>query len=356
MRISVVPARSLTADHLAAWSGIQHKNPQLASPFFRPEFTQAAAAVRADVEVAVLEDAGEFVGFFPYQRKHWGVGKPVADGLNDSQGMICAEQRVFDPQDLLRACRLWSCELDHLIASQAPWRPHHWERRPSPYIDIRGGFAAYLDQRGPETRRIHESLRKLRKLEREQGAVRLEFATADPKAFDALLRWKSAQYRRTRVADVFALDWTVRLIRRLMEQPHAELSGQLSALWTGDRLVAVHFGLRWRHVLHCWFPTYDADLARYSPGMALFLKLLQASAAAGIGQIDLGAGPSPYKESLATASTEVARVSLSRSSAIAGMRNGWRKAKVWVRSSPLRVPARVAANWTRPLRGWLSMR
>ena len=43
------------------------QNPQLDNPFFRPEFTQAVAAVRDDVEVAVLEIQQQPVGFFPYQ-------------------------------------------------------------------------------------------------------------------------------------------------------------------------------------------------------------------------------------------------------------------------------------------------
>src|SRR5262249_13859237 len=130
MKISVVPGRELTADHVMAWSNMQQANPRLESPFFRPEFVQPFASMRTAVEVAVFDRAGSVVGFFPFQRKYWGIGRPVGDGLNDFQGVICSETCRFDPQSLLRACRLWTCELDHLVCSQASWEPHHWDRRP----------------------------------------------------------------------------------------------------------------------------------------------------------------------------------------------------------------------------------
>jgi CelD/BcsL family acetyltransferase involved in cellulose biosynthesis len=356
MKISVVPGRELTADHVTAWSDMQQANPRLESPFFRPEFVQAVAAVRNDVEVAVFKRAGSVVGFFPFQRKYWGIGRPVGDGLNDFQGVICSDTCDFDPQSLLRACRLWSCDLDHLVCSQASWESHHWDRRPSPRIDVSHGLAGCLADRSQKSRRIHESLRKLRKLEREQGRLRFEWHSSAPEAFDALIRWKSDQYRRTRVANVFALGWTVRLLRHVVQHRRLEFSGQLSALWAGERLAAVQFGLRSNHEFHSWFPTYDMALARYSPGMALFLRMIEESPAAGIRQIELGAGPATYKDSLATGSTMVARASVARLKTLGGVSSSWRRAKLWVRSSPLRVPARIIADRTRPLRRWLSMR
>jgi hypothetical protein len=52
-------------------------NPALVSPYLSPEFTQLMAAVRDDVFVAVLEQQGEAVGYFPYQRGALRIGKPV---------------------------------------------------------------------------------------------------------------------------------------------------------------------------------------------------------------------------------------------------------------------------------------
>jgi CelD/BcsL family acetyltransferase involved in cellulose biosynthesis len=65
MKIDIIPATEFSRDHIAAWRALQQADPALDSPLFHPEFTRAVAAVRDDVEVAVLEEAGEFVGFFP---------------------------------------------------------------------------------------------------------------------------------------------------------------------------------------------------------------------------------------------------------------------------------------------------
>jgi CelD/BcsL family acetyltransferase involved in cellulose biosynthesis len=356
MKVTVLQGNELTTDHVAAWSAIQRSNPLLASPFLCPEFTQTAATVRRDVEVAVLEEAGAIVGFFPYERRRWNVARPVAARLNDFQAVICHEHFNFDPKELIRRCGLWGCEFDYLLAEQSPWQPFHWERRPSPWIGAESAFDDYLKQRALESRRIQRGLRHLRKLEREHGPLRFEFHSAAPEAVSALFRWKSEQYRRTGVTDVFGLDWTVRFVKRLLEKPVGELSGRLSALWTGQRLAAVHLGLRLRQTLHSWFPAYNTELAKYSPGLGLFVKLVEHSPACGIERIDLGAGLAAYKDSLATGVTTVARASLTRLPMLAGVKSRWRKAKVWVRTSPLRVPARIAADWTRPLRGWLSLR
>src|SRR5687768_15385075 len=63
--------------HLERWRALQRENPGLQSPYFRPEFTQAVARVRDDVEVAVFEDQGKAVGFLPFQRCQLNMGKPV---------------------------------------------------------------------------------------------------------------------------------------------------------------------------------------------------------------------------------------------------------------------------------------
>ena len=86
-----------------AWSQIQRDNEELASPYFRPEFTQAVASVRGDVEVAVLEDHGEIVGFFPYQRGRGGVARPVGGRLSDFQGVVARKGVALDASACCKA-------------------------------------------------------------------------------------------------------------------------------------------------------------------------------------------------------------------------------------------------------------
>ncbi len=68
MDVTVIPGRDLDAELVRAWTELQVANPDLASPYFAPEFTQAVAAVRDDVEVAVVEERGQIVAFFPFHR------------------------------------------------------------------------------------------------------------------------------------------------------------------------------------------------------------------------------------------------------------------------------------------------
>jgi hypothetical protein len=70
----------------------------------------------------------------------------------------------------------------------------------------------------------------------------------------------------------------------------------------------------------------------------------------------LGAGRAPFKLSLRSDSDEVATGSVTFNPVIERVQKNWQRAKGWVRSSPLRIPARAAADWTRPLRSWMAMR
>ena len=56
----------LPADLVLPWVSLQQSFVQWQHPFLRPEFTAAVAAVRSDVEVAILHDGGRAVGFFPF--------------------------------------------------------------------------------------------------------------------------------------------------------------------------------------------------------------------------------------------------------------------------------------------------
>jgi CelD/BcsL family acetyltransferase involved in cellulose biosynthesis len=85
-------------------------------------------------------------------------------------------------------------------------------------------------------------------------------------------------------------------------------------------VVAVHLGLRSDHTLSCWFPAYDVDLARYSPGLWLHLKMAEAAAQAGLRYLDLGKGDEEYKQSLKTGDLFVGEGWIERPSINARMR------------------------------------
>ena len=64
-------------------------------------------------------------------------------------------------------------------------------------------------------------------------------------------------------------------------------------------LIAAHFGLLDGTALHCWFPVYDVEFARLSPGRLLLARMIDAAADRGIVRIERGVGTATAKTDFA---------------------------------------------------------
>ncbi|MEU6659190.1 GNAT family N-acetyltransferase [Streptomyces sp. NPDC046821] len=296
----------LSAADRAAWTAMQskahlHGMAELANPFLSPEFTLAMGRCRRGVRIAVVREDGEPAAFFPFQRTVTGVGRAVGLGVSDSQGLMHGPGFAWDARELLRACGLAVWEFDHLAGGQQPFAAGASGSFPSPVMDVDEGYEAYLRElrrRAPKFART--TLAKGRRLARDCGEVRYVHDERDPGALATLMEWKSAQYRRTGRSDRFARAWITSLTQGLFHTSSESFAGILSVLYAGGRPVAAHFGLRSERVLACWFPAYDPEFAKYSPGLILHLRMAEAAAADGIAYLDLGRGQKEYKDSLKT--------------------------------------------------------
>ncbi len=339
MNVKLVSADKLTADHLSAWVEIQRSNPALDSPYFSPEFTLAAAAVRGDVEVGVLEKGGTPVGFFPFQRTRANVALPVGGKMSDFHGLAARSDCAWEPRALLRGCRLSAWHFDHLIASQEPLRPYHWHVAPSPFIDLERGWEGYRRERLAGGRKwFTRAERKVRHARREAGPLHLEPDARDPAVFQTMLKWKRLQYRRTGTTDVLAFDWTVALLERIRTVGEEDFSGVTSALYMGGVLTAVLFSMRSRGVLHAWFPAYHPDFARLSPGAVFWIELIKACPGIGVRRIDLGKGPEEYKSRLMSGAVDVAEGAVDPRPLAGPLSRKWRRAYYWSRRATLPGP------------------
>jgi CelD/BcsL family acetyltransferase involved in cellulose biosynthesis len=358
MKFQYLQAHDLTPSYVEAWHAIQRANPALDSPFLCPEFTQAVAAVRKGVEVAVIEEEGEPTAFFPYQRSQWNAGKAVGGRMCDVQAVIAPSGFTWDAHQLIRACRLAAWDFSNLLACQQPFQSCHVRVEQAAYMDLSQGFDAYYAaRRKAGSEKMKQAMKLGRKAEREIGPLRFEAHTADPKVFAALIGWKTAQYRRTNAANVFAHRWTVELLKRVAAQSSEAFSGVLSTLYIGDQLAAIELALRSYAVSHAWFAVYNPELGRYSPGTLLTLELAKAAPSMGIQRIDLGKiTQMEYKSSFMSGSHQVARGSVAARPLARWLRRSWHRTREWIKSSPLRGPAELAGRWTRPLRGWLAFR
>ncbi|MET8574104.1 GNAT family N-acetyltransferase [Streptomyces sp. NPDC005012] len=304
----------LGAEETESWRELRAKSGAIRNPFMEPEFAVALGRVRPRARVAVIEEAGggltgddrEIVGFLPFERGTWGSGRALGLGVSDLQGAVLRPQLGITAQELLRACSLNSFTFDNLEDGQALFAGHAADACPSYVIDVGEGYPAYLEVlRRQSPKFLKTTLAKERRLGRQVGEVRFVFDERDPGALRTLMAWKSAQYRRTGRRDRFAREWISRLVHLLAATRAQECSGVLSVLYAADRPVAAHFGLRSSTVLACWFPAYEPELAKYSPGLVLHLRMAEAAAAAGIGLLDMGRGAAEYKDALRTGELRV---------------------------------------------------
>ena len=354
--VQTFPAAQLSAAHRSEWADLQRQNPSLDSAFYAPDFTDVIAAVREDVEVAVVSEGDCTVGFFPYLRGRNRTARPVAGRLTEFQGPVCRRDFRWDPCEVMRGAGLRAWYFDHVPVCHSSIELHSWGTVPSPFIDLEHGFDHYemeVHRRGRTIEQIH---RKARKLAREVGPLRFELDTADERVFKALLQWKGEQYQRRAQLPIFRYPWVRALLDRIHRHSSDRMKGMMSALWAGDRLAAVHLGLRSPRVLHVWFPTYNSTLEHYSPGLIMMLRLAEHAAANGITRIDLGTGEERYKQQLKSADTPLLVGGVDFRVGRAGLRRNWYALNEWVRRSQYREYLEIPLNSTRRYRQWLGFR
>jgi CelD/BcsL family acetyltransferase involved in cellulose biosynthesis len=341
----------LTEADWSRWLEIQATSRVYESPYFRPEFTRAVAEVRHDAEVVVIEDEGHTVGYFPFQRGKLNLGRPIGGKMSDYHGPIVRPGTEFDAGELLASCRLACWDFDHLVTATSSFEPHVTLRDKSPQMDLSEGFAAYArHRREAGSDAVHRQGQKTRKLAREVGALHIDFDADDDEAYSLLLKWKSEQFARTGLTDVFSFEWTRSLLDILRQHRGSKFSTPLTVLRAGDKLVAACLSLRSRGMLHSWFTAYNPELSSYSPGMSLFVRLAEEAEQLGLRMVDLGRGEERYKWSLANASAVVSEGSVSRRSLGTLLRSGWRQTRDWVNRSPLAGTTKLL----RPVREWMA--
>lgn len=343
MIIEIVSATDLTHEQVAAWDQLQRLDPQAAHPFFRPEFTQMAALECDGVEIAVIRQAGEYVGFFPYQRASRDVGRAVAWQMSDMHGIVLRPDVTVDAKALLREARLKAWHFDHVPVEQATFQPFFRDVDDSFRMDLSGGYDRYRDERRRTgSSLISQASRKSRRLSRESGQLRFEFRSTDESAFEALVSWKRQQLLRQHYADTFGLPWVAPFLRRVAAAQSAHFAGLLATLHAGQELVAVHLGVRCGGELCSWVPAYNARFAKFSPGLILHLELAKSARDEGVQRIDLGRGENPLKRSLSSDAARVAIGSVERRPFRGVLTAGWYGARAVAHASPLcRGPLRT---------------
>ena len=226
-----------------------------------------------------------------------------------------------------------------------------------PTWDLSRGFEEYtsgLRKAGRDE--LKQTNRKGRKIGREVGPLRFELRSDRADVFDLLLNWKSQQYRRTKVTDVFALPWTTQLLRELWQQS----TGFVRRATVGSLRRRTPHRCSLRHAVASRVALVVSHvrsaLASYSPGRVLLAELARACASEGIGKLDLGRGVAPYKARVMSGATRVLEGSVDLRPVARHLRSTWLATRELVRNSPLHGPARVPGRIIHRLREWAELR
>ncbi|WP_327717666.1 GNAT family N-acetyltransferase [Streptomyces sp. NBC_00490] len=339
-RITIHRPEELGGELRAAWHRVADESPDFGNPFLAPEFASGVGKYRGGARVAVLHDHGEPVGFFPYERNAFGVGRAIGLGLSDCQALVHRPGVTWDTGELLRACGLSVFEFDHLVDEQKPLGRYVTGTFASPVVDLKTAEGTTYPEwlRGSYPGLAKTVLKKERRLARDLGELRFVFDERDPAMLRQLMRWKSAQYRRTGRMDRFARPWIVALTDHFFQVREEHFTGVLSVVYAGDRPVAAHFGPTSRTVFAAWFTAYDPELRYYSPGLIMHLRMAEAAGRQGVRVMDLGRGDKEYKDWLKTRELRVGEGFAYRPHPVAATHRLWRRPVRGLRNTVLAHP------------------
>jgi CelD/BcsL family acetyltransferase involved in cellulose biosynthesis len=309
MLIDVVAPSDLTSADIAAWRRLQAADPALASPYLSPDWLLACAAAdgpdRRWAKVVVFRQGGEAAGFLPLRVNRLTAMPPGAP-MCDYQGLVARPGLAIDPLAVVRALGVARLDFTHMLADQPAFAPFARGRSLSQVIDVSDGYDAYAAGRRETGHGIlKDTAKKLRKLERDRGPATFTPLSASRDDFERLIALKRAQYRATRQTDIFDAGWPLEIVRGLFERRDPDFGGALFTLSVEGKPAAMHFALRNRSLLHCWFIAHDPAYERYSPGVVLIDHILRWAADQGLRELDLGPGDYRFKLQLANRTREL---------------------------------------------------
>lgn len=305
-----------------AWMAFTDHDPALASPYFRIEFAECCEEVRSDTRVLVAREHGQIAGFLPMQMGRVGYARPLSGPLADVHGVVAEPGRAIDLKAWFRAAGVPLFEFHSALGTQSCWRDHGEIQDGSWIIDISDGFEAFEETRTAAEPKAFRNIRsRRRKLEESEGGF--EFRLQDPSetARETMLDWKRSQYHRTHVFDVFSVKWTRDLISALMRRQTDRFRGICSTLMIDGRIAAVHIGMESEARTHYWFPAYDPEFNKVSPGLLLLLEVVRGAAARGLSSVELGPGDYDFKKHLGSWQVPLIKGCLLTASAPATLRN-----------------------------------
>jgi CelD/BcsL family acetyltransferase involved in cellulose biosynthesis len=334
----------LSSAEKQAWVSFTDADPSLASPYFRLEFAECCESVRSDTRVLVVRRGGQIAGFLPMQMGKIGYARPLGGPLSDVHGVISEPGCPVDLQNWLRAGGVPLFEFSSALGLQSCWRDYSTMQDGSWIVDIAEGFDAFEHARSTAEPKAFRNIRsRWRKLENCEGGFEFRMHDDRPEVLETMLKWKSEQYRRTNVFDVFSVGWTRDLLAKLLKHKSDAFSGLCSTLNIDGKIAAVHVGMNSASRCHYWFPAYDPAFGKVSPGLLLLLQTVKHAAANGCDSVELGPGEYDFKRNLGGWQVPLGQGCIMTTSAPTVLRNAARA----LAGAAERVPAGILSKLPR---------
>jgi len=302
---------ALTAQDLATWRAMQHATPQFRSPLLSPDFTQAVAAVRPDVRVAIFRRGGEVIGFLPHHRRPHRFARPAGAPFADYSALITFPDARLDGRQALKAAHIDRFQAIGLVD------PYHLFGETGGEIDTAHAIDfACEDTAGALKRKHRKNInRHRRNLIEAHGPIDFIVTDRDRGHYDRMLRLKREQLGRNGLHDFMSPPWAAALLDRLFEAPAHGLHGSLLTMTIGGHPALFHYGPRLGDRMHPWISAYDPAFAAFSPGSIFLIDCQAALRAAGVSYYDLSTGQGHYKDSFSNLSYPVRHAGLFSASA-----------------------------------------
>lgn len=303
----VKDAASLTQGEIAAWERFSTTQPQHASPFQSVHFARAIADAGADARVCIVRDDGDIVAFFPFlypsaRHQRWKVADRVGGELTDSFGIIASSGFRTSPQELLKLAGINYLNFSHLEEPQLQYGLTGEQPRIGLRAHLDVNAVPALHSVSSVTKHyLKDSAKRQRKICEEVGPLNFTFDVRQDRlpALERLIGQKRAQYQSSAVPDALQDTWKRKALANLLGYEFDTCKGVLSTLYAGDQWIASHYGIMGNGILTLWFPVYNPEFSRYSPGRLLLHHIVESCREHGFHTLDRGEGDTPRKREIA---------------------------------------------------------
>ena len=306
MDVQFITADELCGELADRWDALRLSNEYFDSPYFDVNFIKAVAKVRDDVKVALFVEDDEVVGFLPFQLNSSGRAVPPGGRLNDYHGIIGGTGDIESHfKKMFQGSDLKSYAFHALPPTTEDYEQYAFREIRTHHLDLSIGWEGYRKWVRKHSSTVKRQGQKTRNLEKAVGPIRFEFDSDEGDILERLIELKRAKYQRSKTFDILSVKWAADLLRELQGVKHPNFQGILQTMWAGDELVCVHFGMLTDKILHYWFPIFDHQYARYSPGTEMMMRVAEECCERGIEKLDLGYGDDPWKFKFCNAHTRV---------------------------------------------------